>query len=297
MSKPFDVTLKLLLERYPADWLRLVGVVPSGPIEIVESELAADPVAADKVFRLAEPAPWLLHLELQSSYDAELPDRIFLYNALLYQKHKLAVQSVAVLLRPHAGGPHVAGVVQRSIPGQATYVDFRYLVLRIWEHSPEEFLTGGLGVLPLAPLAQEAAPQLPEIVHRIDERLKAESTPRESTELWLATYLLMGLQYPRETANALIRGVRGMKESVTYQAILEEGAAKGQARGRLEALQEVVLDLGGEKFGAPEARIRELVVGIDDPARLKVLIRRVDDVASWKELLADDSSPEPESAT
>lgn len=83
-----------------------------------------------------------------------------------------------------------------------------------------------------------------------------------------------------------------MKESVTYQAILEEGEAKGEAkgkaRGRLEALHEVLLDLAIERFGAPEAEIREAILATDDPVRLKALIRRIDDVGSWTELLAGE---------
>jgi len=41
--------------------------------------------------------------------------------------------------------------------------------------------------------------------------------------LWTATYVLMGLKYPSAFTEQLLRGVRQMKESVTYQAILAEG--------------------------------------------------------------------------
>lgn len=67
MSKPFDATLKHLLEKYPQDWLRLVGIPKSTPISVIDADLSTVTAAADKVLRVGERDPWLLHLELQAS--------------------------------------------------------------------------------------------------------------------------------------------------------------------------------------------------------------------------------------
>ena len=40
----------------------------------------------------------------------------------------------------------------------------------------------------------------------------------------------MGLKYERPFVNELLKGVCDMKESVTYQGILEKGEAIGEAR-------------------------------------------------------------------
>ena len=47
---------------------------------------------------------------------------------------------------------------------------------------------------------------------------------RLAPDVWQATYILMGLRYPIEVARRLLQGVMSMRESVTYQAIVQEGA-------------------------------------------------------------------------
>jgi hypothetical protein len=69
-----------------------------------------------------------------------------------------------------------------------------------------------------------------------------------------------------------------MKESVTYQAIVEEGV--------VQARKEDLLFIGRRRFGPPKKRITAALEGIVDEARLKRLIEHSFDVSSWDELLA-----------
>ena len=71
---------------------------------------------------------------------------------------------------------------------------------------------------------------LPAVVAQMKQRFDREA-PSRTKELWSATYILMGLRYERAMVQSLLRGVLNMKESVTYQAILEEGKAEGKAEG------------------------------------------------------------------
>ena len=57
-------------------------------------------------------------------------------------------------------------------------------------------------------------------MRRMAARLEQETPARDAGELWVATYTLLGLRYTRDEAAQLLRGVRNMRESVTYQAIL-----------------------------------------------------------------------------
>ncbi|MGH7128033.1 MAG: hypothetical protein ACREIV_05660, partial [Planctomycetaceae bacterium] len=104
------------LETWPADWLRLIGVTVLGAVEIIDADLSTITAEADKVFRLSEPEPWLLHLEAQSGYDASLPDRMLLYNVLLTHRHGCPVQSAALLLHRKAKGSKVSGRLARQHP-------------------------------------------------------------------------------------------------------------------------------------------------------------------------------------
>ena len=81
-------------------------------------------------------------------------------------------------------------------------------------------------------------------------------------------------------------GIRNMRDSSTYQAILVEGRVEGLAEGRLEEARALLLTLGQRRFGPPDQRTRETVRAMTDLARLHALAERLFDAASWDELLA-----------
>ena len=94
-----------------------------------------------------------------------------------------------------------------------------------------------------------------------------------------------------------------MKESVTYQAILEEGREKGfregiregRKEGREEGLEEgraeearrILLVQGTKRFGTPSPKVGRTITQISDGRLIETLILRILDVESWTELLAD----------
>ncbi|MCC7424991.1 MAG: DUF4351 domain-containing protein [Planctomycetaceae bacterium] len=72
-----------------------------------------------------------------------------------------------------------------------------------------------------------------------------------------------------------------MKESTTYQAILEEGREEGR---KDEALR-VLLALGTRRFGKPSAAVSRKLRSCDIAA-LDRLIERILDAGSWNDLVA-----------
>ena len=78
----------------------------------------------------------------------------------------------------------------------------------------------------------------------MEQRIGREATPEEAGVLWTAADVLMGLRYPRPLVNDLLRGIHNMKDSVTYQGIVEEGVVKDQ--------QAALLDLGRLKIRAAD---------------------------------------------
>ncbi len=89
-----------------------------------------------------------------------------------------------------------------------------------------------------------------------------------------------------------------MRDSTTYQAILEEGRAEGLTEGRIEGRTEgvslgrmeearrILLRLGRKRMGEPDATIEAIVRATNDLKRLELLVERIFDVKSWPELLA-----------
>ena len=85
-----------------------------------------------------------------------------------------------------------------------------------------------------------------------------------------------------------------MEESVTYQAIIEEGVAKGIAQGRLEGARRVLLLLGEQQIGTPaDSRARATIEAIESLEVLEGLIERLVPIRRWEQLLADVPNPVP----
>jgi hypothetical protein len=284
MSHPYDASTKYLIQARLADWLPLCGRTTTAPVEVIDADLATVTAAADRVLRVHENPAWLLHVELQSSRDPDFLRNLFVYNGLLDRQHDLLVRTVVVLLRPTADAPTLTGVFQREFPGEPPYLVFQYRVARVWQLPVQTFLGGGLGILPLAPLSAVTEAELPSVIARMDERIRQEATPDEAGKLWTAADVLMGLRYPRTLVADLLKGIHGMKDSVTYQAIIEEGAIQGAIR---EA-QHGLLRLGRKKFGGADERIENTVRSITDLDRLHALSERLLDVSTWAELLGED---------
>jgi predicted transposase YdaD len=280
MPKPFDATLKGMLEQSPGDWAALAGF-PRKAVRVVDADVSSVSGAADKVLLVEDEPEWLLHFEFQTGPDQTLPQRIHCYNALLGARHDGLVRSVVVLLRPEAGLPSLDGVYERRFEGEPAYLTFRYQVIRVWQLPAHRLLTGGLGTLALAPISEVQDEELPRVIGEM--RRRQHSWPRRrQSEIWAAAYVLMGLRYEPHLVNRLLEGVLAMEESTTYQEIL----AKGARAGALAEAKKTLLRLGQKRFGRASTRVKQVIEAFDDLERVERLqLQVVDGVASWDELL------------
>lgn len=286
MTKPYDATLKHLVEAHPADWLAFLGLPIGRRIDAVDADLSSVTAAADKVLRVESPRPYLAHLEFQSAGDATLDRRMLLYNVLLRSRHGLPVRSVAFLLHPRSLPSGVTGAV-REIEDPYCRMDFAYRLIRVWEQSPEAFLAGKLGTVALAGLAMRTTAEndLAQIYSRIAERLRNEASPQEAREIWAATYIMSGLRHDLAVVERLMKGAWDMsweEHSVTYQAIIERGVEQG----RIKEARAAVLVVGRKRLGEPNPSVRAGLDAIADPASLEMLLDRAVTASSWDELLA-----------
>ena len=67
------------------------------------------------------------------------------------------------------------------------------------------------------------------------------------------------------------QGVLTMKESVTYQAIIEEGEAKGEAKGKTAEARNMIFLQGRSKFGEPSAEAEAALNALSDVSQLEEL--------------------------
>ena len=284
MAKPFDSTLRSLLEVEPKSWLALLKRKGS-QVSLIDSDVSTVTAATDKVIRVGRPSPWLLHLEFQASPDQSLPQRVSVYNPLLEHRHNLPVQSVVVLLRREANLTNLTGVYERSLPDASQpYRRLEYGVLRVWELDAEDLLQCGASVLPLAPISNVDQNDLPDLIRTMGETIQ-KCKPKQRQMLWTSTYVLLGLRYEDALIQQLMQGVTQMEESSTWQAIMQRGREQGREEGREEHARHTLLDLGTIKFGEPSKKVQNALTKITDVERLDALTRSLLSAESWDELL------------
>jgi hypothetical protein len=259
---------------------------PSAPVEAIDSDLATVTAAVDKVLRVNADPPWLLHVELQSGPRSDPAEPLHWYNSLLGHRHHLPVRTVLVLLCREADSPQLDGLYQQTFPSEPLYLQFRYRMVRVWQLPASVFLQGGLGLLPLAPLADVSRNDLPEVIRRMQARLADEAVPEQAQQLWATTYVLMGLRYPAALAEQLFREIQHMEESTTYQAIIRKGEERGLQRGALLEARKTLLRLGRKRFGEPPLETAAVLEAINDLERLERMSERLLDVTTWDDLLA-----------
>jgi predicted transposase YdaD len=189
----------------------------------------------------------------------------------------LQVRSLLVLLQRGADSPQLTGLYERGFLGEPFDVALRYRTVRVWEVPAQQWLSGGLGLVPLAPLGDVRPRDLPAVIAQMKQRLDPPLPPSKRAQLWSAAYILMGLRYERTLIQKLLQGVVTMKESVTYQAILEEGEAKGARK--------ILVLLGRDQFGEPSANVWAALDALADVNRIEELTVRMKRAASWQELL------------
>jgi hypothetical protein len=122
-----------------------------------------------------------LNIEAEGRHASDMPDRMLHYAVLLRHHHGLPVRSVVILLRASANASAVTGTLEvRRRPDEPPYLTFAYEVVRLWAKPLAPLLTGPVGLLPLAPLTDEAQADLPGVVGRVVERLRTETTREQA---------------------------------------------------------------------------------------------------------------------
>lgn len=251
-----------------------------GPVRTIDSEVSTVLAEVDKVIAVDAARPWVAHLELQSTYDPELPVRLLVYHALLLQRRHRRVRTTVVLLRESADGPATGGLFEELDDDPDPTLAFRYRVVRVWQRPVEELLTGSLRVLPLAPLAAIAPAELPAVLHRIDDRLAQEVESGLADLLRAATFLMLELRYDRNQYREILQSMIRWRESGAYQIIVEEG--------QLREARRLVLTFGERRLGQPDAATREHIESVSDLDRLERMVGSAFTASSWLELLATE---------
>jgi hypothetical protein len=177
MSLKFDATLKGTVKEDPSGYAVRFGLPPGKPVSLLDVDLSTLTAATDAAIGVGDPLEEIADLNFQSGPDPRLPDRVLLYNSALHYRYGVPVRSIVVLMRSKADHAKLTGLLTYGDPDHR--LEFRYEVVRLWKLPAESFLTGSLGLLPLAmlgelPTNRPTEEELHEVVQRIETRLVAE---------------------------------------------------------------------------------------------------------------------------
>jgi hypothetical protein len=278
MPKPFDAVLKDLIEAFPADWLRLLGVPLAGPVEVLSPELSTVTAAADTLLKVGG---GVVHIDVESGPDDRLAGRLLLYNVLAHRHTGLPVHSVAVLLRANAKAANLTGELGYA-PHPGGEVRFRFEVVRVWERAAEDLLAAGVELMPLAVLGKPPAGQtreqaIPGLVVRVADAAR-RAAPDRSARVVAAALILAGMHADRDALYTVIRRLQTMDEKNAAIEIFEEW-------GAIKALKRAILEQGREKVGDPSPKQEQAIRGIEDLDRLDRMVIRVLKARGWSDLL------------
>ncbi len=170
----------------------------------------------------------------------------------------------------------------RSKKGRRIHT-FEYDVVSVWQESVESFLAVP-GLSPLALLTDEAADDLPAAFDRFRQRLREPAIPDTVIPTLLTTsFSLCGLRHDATQIRELFMSLaQVLEDSTTYQWIISQGFARGEAT---EA-RKILLRIGRKRFGEPAESHRAALDGIVSLDRLEHLADRVIDATSWDDLLS-----------
>jgi predicted transposase YdaD len=293
MSHRFDATLKDIVGPSVADLEPVLHLPTDLPARTLNIDLSTVSAATDVAFGFGEPLQQIVDVNFQSGPDARVDARLLLYNAAYHHHYPVPVRSILILLRPAADLAHLTG--QLAYQAGDSRVEFHYEVVRLWQQPLALFLTGGLALLPMAPLCQLPADvpleqALRAVIHQIDQRLANEAPYARAVQLMTATFVLAGLRVGRQTLADIFQGVKIMHESSAFTLYEEkgrqEGRQEGLQEGRVEESHRLLLRLGSKCLGAPDAVTEAALRAVRDLDRLDRLADAVLNAQSWQEFLA-----------
>lgn len=117
----------------------------------------------------------------------------------------------------------------------------------MWEEDPQIFLEDN-ALLPFATLAAATNPQ--QLLSRVAQQVSMIESGEQRSEIATRAQLLAGLRFDKTLIQQLFRG-EGMRESVIYQDIFQQGEQKGESK--------LVLRLLNRRFGDVPANLQAQV--------------------------------------
>lgn len=274
----YDITLKYLSDRFPEHFVNLIFEGFEGDVALLDRELPTNRRESDYLVKIKDSGCdeeiFILHIEFQSSHDADMPNRMLSYYARIREKYKLPVYPVVVYLNPDDHGCDIKNTFANSIYGEEI-IKFKYKVLKVWESDSRMIIDNDLyGLYPIIPLTEHRSTddrKCLEVCFDLIQNIDVEDKVLKA-DMSVCTGVLAGLKYPKKLIKNLMK-VEIMRESVIYQDILNEGMEKGMEKGREEGIEKSIVSVLSARFGNIPAYLSDMIYNTKSQSRLDKLLR------------------------
>lgn len=229
----FDSICKFLVENFASDFATWLLGEPITLTKLSPSELSLEPIRADALI-LLHSEEVVLHLEFQTQPKAEIPFRMIDYRLRVYRRFpQKRMRQVVIYLQQ----TNSELVQQTTFTLEDTF--HRFQVIRLWEQQTDNFFQSP-GLLPFAVLSQ--SDNRTETLRQVAQQISQINDQRTQSNIAASAFILAGLVLNKDTIQQLLRREL-MEESVTYQALMNEGRAEGRALGIEEGVRRVAINL------------------------------------------------------
>ncbi|HEX3640836.1 MAG TPA: hypothetical protein VHV10_06060, partial [Ktedonobacteraceae bacterium] len=263
----------------------LVGSNPQAFLDLVlpgcrfikhhRNKLASSERQPDAIIEASHPIGerFLFNLEFQTYKQAHIPEKLLLYNVLLWWQYKLPVKSEVAYLTSNEQIDRHPLCWPTLGERDKDMLRFDYGNTEMWKKSPEDLLSlKHMELLPLLPLTQGG------MEHAVVEDMFACLAGEQYRQLATMGFLFATLAFHNSKRDSDQKWLESrfrhmhdiLRESPAYQWILdegrEEGIQKGKAEGRAEGKAEGLLEgmQQGSQKTAQQAAIGIVVARFPD---------------------------------
>lgn len=254
LSQPWDDSLKKLVHASPQAFVHLIDPDAQYLYELKErlKPLTRD-VDGLVLVRRKDGKLQLVHIEIQSTNDPTMPDRMLIYNVLARTQHQLPVLSCVIYLRKDGKIPQSPH--QWKLTDGEIVLEFHYLVIEVADMSAEELQTlGEPGLLPLLPLTRGGATR--EVVEGMFTELQIVGNLDLLQIGQMIASLAFGEARPADQ-EWVLRRYRQMYERLQDTPLYKEMTRLASEKARAEALKETDARVQAASREARQAALRE----------------------------------------
>jgi predicted transposase YdaD len=216
------------------------------------------------VFFPGETKPHPVLVEISTYPDSRTAEQALDDLLLVFLARRVVPELLTLVLHPK-GQLHVTGQTQRPSRLGLTQLEMKWKVVELWTVPAAELLAANdVGLIPWVPLCQFDGP--PEtLLQQCRQRIDAQAPPQEHSNLLAVTQVFAGLRYNDPKLLALLGGRQAMLESPVLQELMTER--------EVETRQNDILSFLAERFGSLPEELVAAVKAIQEPARLRELIK------------------------